>query len=207
VRAILGPYGGVGNDPTLDLNAQAVMFNAKPNGADGEGDWLIDQSFRQVGLVRNPQKGNQVIDSDFTELTGQTLSKLFLTSVPSATGLLKNEIVSTGSGSQAYIDDFVDSAGAGYILVHQDDTIGYGTFAALDTITGATSGAIAQVAAADVDVRYVDGLGDPEADLSLSWDSDNKTILGGELLFIDNRVTAIERASGATEDIKVVIQF
>ena len=53
-RAVLGPPNGIGADPRDELKATSLMFNAKPNGAEG-GDFLVGtgQDFRQVMLIRN----------------------------------------------------------------------------------------------------------------------------------------------------------
>ena len=62
-RAIIRPIlstsrrnsGGLGDDPVSDLRSNALMFNAKPSGAE-RADFFINQQFRQVGLLKNPTK-------------------------------------------------------------------------------------------------------------------------------------------------------
>ena len=68
--------GGLGDDPVSDLRSNALMFNAKPSGAE-RADFFINQQFRQVGLLKNPELGDST-SSPFTEETGNTLRTLNL---------------------------------------------------------------------------------------------------------------------------------
>ena len=56
-KVIFGPKAGFGADPTDDLRARAIMFNAKPVGEEG-GEFIVGNSFRQIGLIRNPKSTN-----------------------------------------------------------------------------------------------------------------------------------------------------
>ena len=180
IRAIIGPKNGIGADPRNDLKSGAIMFNTKPTGAE-DGDFIIDQQFRQVSLLKNITQWDS--SGLFTQETGFGLRKLLLTSVND--GPFVDDLIVQGatSGTKAYIDD-VDSNG---IFFHQSDYTGYGDFDSGETISiveggGSTTATVNNILAPEFDP------------------------MSGELLYIDNRA-AVERSTDQTEDIKIVIQL
>ena len=50
----MSPKGGHGADPINELAGFFVMTNIKLDGAEGSGDFPIDNDYRQIGLIRNP---------------------------------------------------------------------------------------------------------------------------------------------------------
>tara|TARA_R110002096_G_scaffold69149_7_gene166412 strand:- start:15390 stop:16763 length:1374 start_codon:yes stop_codon:yes gene_type:complete len=179
VRPIFATKGGFGADARDDMKSAQLMFNTKI--IEGENDeFLINQDFRQVLLLRNPLFG---ADSDglFTESVGSTLHKLGVSSINS--GPFVNDVIIEGQSSlaKAYIDD-TDSATIWY---HQTEATGFKSFSPGETIessAGATTGIVGAT---------LQGKVDP---------------LSGELLYIDNRA-AVLRSADQTEDIKIVIQL
>jgi hypothetical protein len=157
------------------------MFNVKPEGAEGGGDWIIGNDFRQIGLVKNMRAYvDGVADSAngplFSETTGSALNKLGIT------GLSGDQVdvkfTQSATGASAYIDK-IDSANIWY---HQDEDTGFTEFN-LSAITGTgISGTVNSVDSAEV-YKYT-----------------------GEVLYIDNRA-AVSRSADQTEDIKIVIQI
>jgi len=184
-RAILGPKSpagkGLGNDPRVDLRARGVMFNTKPNGAEG-GDFLIDQDFRQIGILRNPTLFDSSAPGNlFTEATANALFKMQLSSI--AVAFTIDNTMEGGTSSAQGIIDKIDSD---IIYYHQDETTGFTPFDSAESVTettGSGSGVIQHP-------RLV-----PEIDP-----------FSGDLLYIDNRA-AITRADGQEDDLKIVIQI
>ena len=179
--------GGLGDDPVSDLRSNAIMFNAKPSGAE-RADFFINQQFRQVGLLKNPELGDST-STPFTEETGNTLRTLNFASL--ATPFEKDQVITGGTSGAKAIVDF-DSTGPtglaqGTLFVHQTDSNGFTSFTTGETITasGGSSGVL---------------LGGGNHDSTPEVDPNS-----GQLLYIDNR-SAITRASGQTEDLKIVIQ-
>lgn len=174
---------GLGGDPRDDLMATSIMFNAQPTGAQ-DSDFLIDQDFRQVGILKNPfTEDSSVAGTAFQAATGLALKKLNLSS---GIGDFSKDDLITGdaSGAKAYVDD-VNTSG-NYLLIHQNEVTGFTNFDsdANETITSNTGGAsVGQLSTVDngeID-RY-----------------------SGEVLYVDNR-TASSRTSITTNDIKLVI--
>lgn len=173
---------GLGADPRDDLRATSIMFNTKPDGTES-GDFIVDQDFRQVGLLKNPK-----IDSDngtdFTESTGQGLKQLRFSSV-SQSFTADNTIIGSTSQVKALIDR-VDSSNVWY---HQTEETGFGNFDSGEAITetdGNGSGTLNASFAPYIEPEF-----------------NSKT---GDLLYVANR-DAVTRDAGQTEDIKIVIQI
>ena len=181
-RTIIGPDSGMGNDPRVDLKSTSLMFNTKPEGIE-DSNFLTNQDFRQVVLIRDPKVAGG--DSDFTGTSGKVLRFLKLQAAASTSF---KDVVVTGqnSGAQAHVDD-VDSD---RIFFHQSELTGFKPFAEGEVIQG--GGASGTLVAAGVDA-----------------DSDAFTIddiekLSGDILYIENRAPVF-RSANQTEDIKVVI--
>jgi hypothetical protein len=183
-RAILAPKGGIGANPILDLKSTYLMFNGRPSGTEN-GTFLINQDFRQVGVIRNVKKLN-AFDSDFTDAAGGTLTKLRFN--PGATAFTTDNIVVGGtSGARAYID-FADSAAG--VFIHQTETTGFRNFQIGETLSATNLAGSVTTGSA----------------VLASFDSATVNKYSGDLLYIDNR-SAILRSAGETQDIKVVIQL
>lgn len=181
-RAILAPRGGLGANPVVDLKSTYIMLNGRPSGTEN-GEFLINQDFRQVGVIRNIKTVN---DSDFTGAAGSTLSKLLFNA--GATAFTTDNIIVGGtSGAKAYID-FADSAAG--VIVHQSETTGFRNFIIGEALTATNLAGSVTIGSAVLS----------------SIDSANVDKYSGDLLYIDNRA-AITRSTGETQDIKVVIQL
>lgn len=198
VRPVIGPKKGFGYDPRDDLKASALMLNVKPAGAENN-DWIITtgNSFRQVALIRNPQKWQEE-DSDYTATTGSSMRYLALSSVSTSFQLGTTGapaiIEGSTSGARAYLDDIFDSGATTYLYFHQNETTGFTKFQETETVTvdGGVGEGVTELVATDADSdAYLVGSINP---------------FSGELLYIDNRAP-IQRAEEQTEDIKIVIQL
>lgn len=176
---------GLGADARDDLRSGSIMFNVKPAG-NVNGDWIVDNDYRQLGILRNPtQYGSSTL---FTDASGIAQNRMTLTTSPGADTIqFANDIKITGanSGAQGWLDFHDDSTGLWY---HQDETTGFVAFenSEVVTIDGYTASTLT------IDQALVT----PEFDK-----------FTGDLLFIDNKSTATTRDADQTEDIKLVIKL
>jgi len=177
-RANLSYLGGFGSDPRIDLKSTALMFNAKPSGAENE-DFIIGQDFRQVALMRNIK--NAATDSDYSSETGSALDYMTLSSISTAFSPDRTILGGT-SGAKAYVDRFDSDK----IYYHQTEATGFIPFQSSESVT------------------ETDGAGSGVIGTPLTVGDINK--FKGEVFYIDNRA-AIERSAAQTEDLKIIIQL
>jgi len=185
-KVIFGPKAGFGADPIDDLRARAIMFNAKPVGTE-EGEFIVGNSFRQIGLIRNPQKA-QAADSDFTASDGNCLRRLAMPTI--STAFTQRTIMTGGtSGAKA----FVNKTDSDEIWYHQTEATGFTEFTEGEAVTDTSGGAgVTQAAGTDGDAfAFIEPLVDKYS---------------GDLMYIENRA-AITRSADQTEDIKVIIEI
>ena len=181
-RAILSPRDGLGANPIIDLRSSYVMLNGRPNGIEA-GELLVNQDFRQVGIMRNVKKMN---DSDFAGGAGTALTKLVFN--PGATAFTTDNFIIGGTSlAKAYIDYADSAAGA---IIHQTETTGFGKFTVGENLTATNLAGVVTTGSA----------------VLASFDSATINKYSGDLLYIDNRA-AITRSAGETQDIKIVIQL
>ena len=175
-RAVLGPDSGMGKDPREDLRSTSVMFHSDLLGTDS--DLIVNQDFRQVGLIRDPKTS---AGAAFLLTTGNSLKSMTLSSIVTEFTADKTILGST-TAAKAIIDE-IDS---NQIFYHQTDDTGFLTFQDGELIT------------------ETNGAGDGVIDSALrSPEVDPET---GARLYIDNR-KPVSRALAQNEDIKVVVQF
>ena len=176
-RAVISPTGGHGKNPITELGGFYIMTQVLLEGADGSGDFIIDNDYRQIGIVRNPYEyGTTTIA---TSTTKSALTELAHGSVTGGS-FAKDDTVTGGvSGAIGY----VVSTDTGVVKVYQNDATGYVPFQSGETITqGAVSATIS-------------GITDPEVEKYT-----------GEVLYIENR-SPVNRASNQTEDVRLVIEM
>jgi len=176
-RAVISPKGGHGSDPIKELGGFYVMIQTLLEGADGSGDFIIDNDYRQLGIIRNPYEYGTT-----TIATSTTKSALTVLSHGSTTGgsFVKDDLVIGGtSGAKGY----VVSVGSGALKIYQNDTTGYVAFQSGEAITqSAVSASISSITNAEVK-KY-----------------------SGEVVYIENR-SPVNRASNQTEDVRLVIEM
>ena len=186
VRTIMGPVKGFGADPRDDLKATAIMFTAKPDGAEGS-NWTIGNDFRQVMLVKNILQPDS--DANFVGATGNALKRMEF-SVITAGFTVDNTMLGGTSGAQAYVVR-ADSDTVWYI---QDSDTQFRAFAegeVISEVSGSGAGVLEAVGTDSDSLAFVKG----DVDLNT-----------GEVMYIDNRA-AIQRSADQTEDIKIIIQL
>lgn len=183
VQPIFGPKLGVGADARFDLRSDGMMFNITINDREND-DFITGNEYRQVGLFRNITQYDST--ALYTEGTGLALARMSYTPLSLTGEFAADELVTgSSSGAQAYID-MIDS---NEIYYHQTEDTGFLNFSSSDIIS--TTSASANVA---------DPFIEPDVDRH-----------SGELLFIDNRASAVTRSGGeaatSADDIKIVIQL
>jgi hypothetical protein len=189
-RVSLSPRLGFGEDPAFDLRNKAIMFDIQPSGDEAES-WVIGNDFRQVGLYKNLLLTSTDADSDLSpKYTGANLNllkALKLQGLGTATNSFT--VGSTISGGTSGAKGIIDKKDSDLLYFHSNETLGFKQFQVNEAITdlGSGSGTVVN----DSANMILEPIADP---------------MTGELLYIENR-TAVVRASGQTEDIKIVIQM
>ena len=180
-RPIISPKNGFGADPTRDLRARAVIVDIKPDGSENN-EWLVGNSFRQIGLIKNLN----LFDSA-ERYTGTSLNMLYaLRLTSSSSGFTVGSTVTGVTSGAAGIIDKLDSD---LIYYHQNETTGFGQYIAGEVVEDDATGS--STLNSNADDYVVEPIADP---------------MTGELLYIENRA-AVARASNQTEDIKIVLQM
>ena len=152
------------------------MFHADLLGTDS--DLIVNQDFRQVGLVRDPRTS---AGAAFLATTGNSLKSMTLSSI--VTGFTADKTI---QGQTTNAKALVDAIDSNQIFYHQTDATGFVAFQDGETID------------------EINGVGQGIIDSSLiRADVDNQS---GDLLYIDNR-SPVSRTSTQSEDIKIIIQF
>ena len=182
-RVILGPDSGLGNDPRDELKSTSLMFNTKPNGTES-GNFIIDQDFRQVVLMRDPTDS---ADSAYSGASGKVLQFLQTTNATQAASFAVDTLITGATSTAKAVVDEIDSD---KILFHQNDSTGFLPFTEGEAISGGGGAATLEAAGVDTDSN------------AFGVSTIKKT--SGEILYIENRAPVV-RSSNQTEDIKVVI--
>jgi hypothetical protein len=188
VRAVLSPGDGHGTNPVRELGAYYVGLRTVLTGAEGSGDFIVNNAFRQIGIIKNPYTYGTT-----TVATSDTLNALKILKLSAKNHDLSEGEYITGStsGAIAYVDSFYSTSGTWYIKYHQNDKTGYIDFMGGETISGSTAGSNAGTIASATAGGFID----PEVQA-----------FSGRVIFIDNRAP-INRTTSQIEDIKVIVEF
>lgn len=183
VRAVTSPGEGHGTDPVKELGAFYISTNVKLEYADGEGDFTVNNSFRQVGIIRNPLE-----EGTTNVATGTTLSGLRTMTLTGDFANLNvgDWIEGQSDGAIAFIDSVDEDTGV--VKFHQNDKTGWDAFNDVsgETVVGSNGGsgtiAVGSITEAEYE-RY-----------------------SGDVIFIENR-DPINRYETQIEDVKIIIEF
>jgi len=191
VTPIIGPKNGHGYNAIEELGGFYVMTNTTLSGTAGSGDFVVDQDFRRIGVVRDPFDYGTT-----TVCSADTRSALKSVTFSGTPGTFTNdEVISGGtSGAKGIVVDY--DATTKILKYIQTEWTGVKTtagatqknlvaFAASEIITGGTSGATGTVSTVN----------SPELEY-----------YSGDVVYIENR-SPITRASDQTENIKLIIEF
>lgn len=180
-HVIMSPYNGHGADPVRELGAYYVAVNVRLEYDDGSGDFIVNNEFRQIGLIKNPlNSGGTAVN------TNTTYSGLKYLQLSTGTGFNEGDyITGVASGAIAYVDAW--DADTLVLKYHQNDKTGYKPFQASETVNGHLAGSGTIPASG--------GLNNPEY-----------TPFSGQIIFLENR-SPINRSASQIEDVKIIIEF
>lgn len=178
-RAVITPQGGHGSDAVRELGGYFVIIDTQLVADEGSGDFIVDNDFRQIGIIRNPIE--QLSGQVGTAATYSALTRLTYNALSGATPTKDNYVVGQTSGASAYIDS-VDSTNA-ILKVHQNETTGFKAFTIGETLQVGTSTMV-------LTAKVV-----PEVVLN-----------SGEVVYIEN-MSPVNRNISQTEDIKLVLEM
>lgn len=190
-RAVLSPKNGHGSDPAAELGGYYVGVAATLTGEEGAGDFAVDTQFRQVGLIRKPKElsGGNAIPA-----VSSTLSALTYITVNSVTGTFNvGDHIKNGANPEAIA--FIDTVDTGIsnqkiLGIHQNDKTGYVSFATTNNITGHIGGAATGATGTITAVT-------PSEYVHFS----------GDIVFLENRTSPIQRNESQIEDIRIIVEF
>ena len=178
-RVVISPDGGHGSDPVGELHGVYTLLNVRLSGADGSGDFPVDNDFRQLGLLLDPYDyGTTNIATATTKYASRTLEYSNLTGGTIAS----DDLITQASTGAVAVVDSIDSVN-GIIRYHQNEVTGYKSFTVGGTITSGSTSATVAV------------LTNPEVEP-----------FSGKILYLENRAP-VSRATDQTEDIKLVVEF
>ena len=201
---IISPKGGHGKNAVEELGGFFVMLNQSLEGTEqtNSGDYVVDQDFRRIVLMRDPKSGGTAASS--TTLRA-TQSVRFASSPTPGSFTTDEKITQASTGAVGKVVEFDSSNRILYYIQtrHNDsgaDSNGNVTaFSGANVITGADSGATGTPSAAASEtadnITFTNGYASPELD----HDS-------GEILYMENRAP-ITRTADQTENVKLIIEF
>ena len=179
-RVVHGPKNGFGYDARNELRAHFCNINTQLIYADGSGDFIVGNDFRQIGLIKNPFNFGTT-----TVATADTLSATkSLTIAVGGTFAADSVFEGTVTGAKGVVDHY--DATNGIIRYHQTEATGFTNFTTSDFVRpNGTSGSGQDVTAVN----------NPEAQP-----------YSGDVVFLENRAP-INRAGDQIETIKLVLEF
>lgn len=179
---IVSPKGGHGFDPVKELGGFYVIMNVRLEYADGSGDFPIDNDYRRIGIVKDPQLfGTTNLATTSTLRATKTLT---LQAGVTGTFTVDEVITQSSTGATGRIVSY-DSANRIIYYIKQQGVQNNIAFTTSNNVTGAGSSAVGNVSA----------LGNPEV-----------AIDSGDIIYFENR-RPINRASDQLEDIKIVVEM
>jgi hypothetical protein len=218
VEVVMPPQGGYGADPVIELNSKRIMTNIRLTYAEGSGDFPVDNDFRRIGILQDPQQYGST--NFFSSDTGTALYAIKITGA-SGNFVPDEEITQTISGVISKgkvvsytLDNASTTAGVlKYVQIpevhtHNGAVVPFKATAS-QPIIGASSGISGTVQVAFTGALLgstfatgVDSTNPANGGLALPEVKFNS----GELIYIENR-RLITRAADQIEDIKLVIEF
>ncbi len=182
------PKGGHGYDAVTELGGFYVMMSTTITGAEGSGDFVIDNDFRRVGLIRDPYNYGTTTVS--TSATLSAVKSVTFAASPTPGTFVVDEIITGGtSGAKGEVVAW-DSTNRilKYIQTEWggiDSDKNLTAFAGTEVVTGSTS----------TNTGTMSAVNNPE----VAYNS-------GEIMYVENRAP-ITRASDQTEIIRLVVEF
>jgi hypothetical protein len=176
--AMISPRGGHGSNIQKELGAYFLIIDVQLSYDEGSGDFPVGNSFRRVGIVKDP-----VVFGTSTVATATTMRANPLLTFTTVTGTyVANETITGGTSGATGVVVSYDATNK-QVRYYQTSS-NSGTFAVGETITGGSSGATAAVTTK----------ANPEVD-----------VFSGDLLYVEHRRPTV-RAIDQIEDIKIILE-
>ena len=191
-----------------EFNVKRVMANIRLTYAEGDGDFPVDNDFRRIGILKDPDSDTlspareetlsnlkQIAVTNLTD-DGFDVDELITQPRSSGSGVAKGRVVSfesTGAntGIVSYYQSVTEHTDKGVVRDFEDASV-----VGVGAITGASSGEVGDVDnITDAPTKFVNGLRASEIAPNT-----------GDILYLENR-RLITRAPDQIEDIKLVIEF
>jgi hypothetical protein len=187
VVPVLSPPGGNGSNAVEELGGFYIMTNTTIAGTAGSGDFVVDQDFRRIAVLKDPYNYGTTTIS--TADTMNALKSVTFAASPTPGTFVNDEVITGGtSGAKGLVVDWESSTRVLKYIQTQwtgiDGNKDIKAFAASEVVTGA-GGATGTVSAVT----------NPEIDY-----------YSGQVIYAENRAP-ITRAADQTENIKLIIEF
>jgi len=187
VVPVISPPDGHGSNAIEELGGFYIMTNTSIAGTAGSGDFVVDQDFRRIGVVKDPYNYGTTTIS--TADTLSALKSVTFAASPTPGTFVNDEIITGGtSGAKGLVVDWESSTRVLKYIQTQwtgiDTNKDITAFAVSEVVTGA-GGATGTTSA----------VGNPEIDY-----------YSGQTIYVEDRAP-ITRASDQTENIKLIIEF
>ena len=190
ITPIIGPKGGHGFNAINELGGFYVMTNTSIASTEGSGDFVVDQDFRRVGVVLNPNNFNG------TAATASTLSALksmTFDASPTPGTFVHDEIITGGTS---------DAKGK---VVHWDSTNRVLKYIQTQWTGVETAGADKNKLTAFASGEVVTGAGAATGTIA-SLTNPEIQYNSGTTIYVEDR-SPITRATDQTENVKLIVEF
>ena len=190
ITPIIGPKGGHGFNAINELGGFYVMTNTSIASTEGSGDFVVDQDFRRVGVVLNPNNFNG------TAATASTLSALksmTFAASPTPGTFVHDEIITGGTS---------DAKGK---VVHWDSTNRVLKYIQTQWTGVETAGADKNKLTAFASGEVVTGAGAATGTISALTNPEIQ-YNSGTTIYVEDR-SPITRATDQTENVKLIVEF
>ena len=190
---IIGPPGGIGYNPIEELGGFYIMTNTTLSGTAGSGDFVVDQDFRRIAVVKDPLNygGGAIATAD----TLNALKSVTFAASPTPGTFTNDEVITDGTtnakglvvdwDASTRILKYIQTQWTGLVTTAGATQSNLVAFGVSSVVTGADSSATGTVATVN----------NPEIDY-----------YSGQTIYVENRAP-ITRASDQTENIKLIIEF
>ena len=181
-RAVIGPPGGFGHNALNDLRAHHCIVNMELTQAEGGGDFIVGNDFRQIGIIRNPYNWNSTEIASVS--TRSALGELTIDTSGSPSFTADDLIEGTVSGALARV---VTYAGGKIKYVQNNDT----GFKSFDDTTPDQI----RLESENSGGHNLTAVSNPEVQP-----------FSGEVIYVENR-SPVTRTASQTETIKIVAEL
>ena len=190
ITPIIGPKGGHGFNAINELGGFYVMTNTSIASTEGSGDFVVDQDFRRVGVVLNPNNYN---GTPATASTLSALKSMTFAASPTPGTFVHDEIITGGTS---------DAKGK---VVHWDSTNRVLKYIQTQWTGVETAGADKNKLTAFASGEVVTGAGAATGTISALTNPEVQ-YNSGTVIYVEDR-SPITRATDQTENVKLIVEF